>query len=326
MRALLCTEPGPLERLSVQSVPSPTAGPGQLLLRVKASALNFPDVLMAQGLYQKKPPLPFSPGTEVAGVVKEIGAGVQGFAIGDRVIAYPGLGGFAEECVAPAERTMALPEGMDFDVGAALILTYCTALHALGDCGRLQAGETLLVLGAAGGVGVAAIEVAKAMGAKVIAAASSDGKLALCTQAGTDATINYASEDVRRRALELTGGRGVDIVFDPVGGDYTEAALRSLRWRGRLLIIGFAAGTIPRIPLNLALFKERSLIGVYWGDAVKHDPQGHARNVRQLMDWFAAGRIRPRISERVSLAEAPAAMARMAQRQVTGKVVVLPEE
>jgi len=326
MKALLCSEYGPLEKLAVQDVPSPRAGPGQAVIDVKAAALNFPDALMVQGLYQVKPPLPFSPGAEVAGLIKEVGAGVPGLKAGDRVIGFPGTGGFAEECVVAAEKIMPLPEHMDFASGAALVLTYGTSLHALRDCGRLQPGETLLVLGAAGGVGAAAVEIGKAMGARVIAAASSEDKLALCRRLGADETINYATEDLRKRTLALTAENGVDVVYDPVGGGYTESALRALAWRGRLLVVGFAAGEIPKIPLNLALLKERSLVGVYWGDSVRHDPRGHVRNMRQLMAWFSEGKIRPVVSERFPLARAQEAMRRLLDRQVMGKVVILPEE
>jgi len=325
MKALLCTEFGPLEKLTIREIPKPSPGPGQVLLDVKASSLNFPDVLMAQGLYQVKPPLPFSPGTEMAGVVVETGVDVQGVKTGDRVIAMPGWGGFAEECAVDAGRLIPLPEGMDFDTGAAFLYTYETSLHALRDRGRLQAGETLLVLGAAGGVGLAAVEIGKAMGARVIAAASSEDKLALCKERGADEAINYVSENLRGCINELTGQRGVDIVFDPVGGSYTETALRAMAWGGRLLVIGFAAGDIPKIPINLALLKERSIIGVYWGESIKHDPEGHARNVKQLVEWLAAGKVNPVISERVPLSEAADAMKRMFNRQVKGKVVVLPE-
>ena len=325
MKALLCTEFGPLEKLTIREIPKPSPGPGQVLLDVKASSLNFPDVLMAQGLYQVKPPLPFSPGTEMAGVVVETGVDVQGVKTGDRVIAMPGWGGFAEECAVDAGRLIPLPEGMDFDTGAAFLYTYETSLHALRDRGRLQAGETLLVLGAAGGVGLAAVEIGKAMGARVIAAASSEDKLALCKERGADEAINYVSENLRGRINELTGQRGVDIVFDPVGGSYTETALRAMAWGGRLLVIGFATGDIPKIPINLALLKERSIIGVYWGESIKHDPEGHARNVKQLVEWLAAGKVNPVISERVPLSKAADAMKRMFNRQVKGKVVVLPE-
>lgn len=325
MRALLCTHYGPLDQLRIEEIPSPVPGPRQVRIDIKAAALNFPDALMVQGLYQVKPPLPLSPGSEFAGLVSEVGSEVKNYKVGDRVIAF-GLGGFAEEAVAEAERIMPLPEGMDFDAGAALVLTYCTSLHGLKDCGHLKAGETLLVLGAAGGVGVAAIEIGRAMGARVIAAASNDDKLSLCKQVGADHLINYSTENLRERIKALTDGEGVDVVYDPVGGPFTEPAMRSLAWHGRLLVIGFAAGEIPKIPINLALLKERSIVGVYWGDSVKHDPQGHMRNVGQLLEWFAAGKVKPFISERVPLAGAPAAMARLAQRLVKGKVVILPEE
>lgn len=325
MKALLCSEYGPPQNLVVQDVPAPHAGPGQVVIDVKASALNFPDALMVQGLYQVKPPLPFSPGAELAGLIKEIGDGVRGLKAGDRVIAFPGFGGFAEECVVAAERIMPLPDNMDFASGAALVLTYGTSLHALQDCGRLQQGETLLVLGAAGGVGAAAIEIGKAMGAHVIAAASSADKLDLCRQLGADETINYATEDLRKRTLDLTDGKGVDVVYDPVGGDFTESALRATAWHGRLLIVGFAAGAIPKIPLNLALLKERSLVGVYWGDSVRHNPGGHVSNMKQLMAWFAQGQIKPVVSEQLPLAKAPDAIARLMERKVKGKVVILPE-
>lgn len=324
MRALLCREYGPIDRLKVEEVPSPRPGANEVLVEVKASALNFPDALLVQGLYQVKPPLPFSPGMELAGVVKESGAGVRGISPGDRVIASPGRGGFAEECVVSADRVSPLPSGMDFETGSAFVLTYCTTLHALQDCGGLQPGESLVVLGAAGGVGSSAIEIGKTMGAKVIAAASSEEKLAFCKELGADETIDYEKSDLRQRILDLTGGKGADVVYDPVGGPYTEAALRATAWKGRLLIIGFASGVIPAVKLNLALLKERSLIGVYWGDWTQHDPKGQRRNVEKLAGWFAEKKIRPAVSERVSLEEAPAAMTRLMQRKVKGKVVVVP--
>ncbi|MGZ6141724.1 MAG: NADPH:quinone oxidoreductase family protein [Myxococcales bacterium] len=324
MKALLCREYGPIERLTVEEVPSPRPGPKEVVVEVKASSLNFPDALLVQGLYQVKPPLPFSPGMELAGIVKEVGEGVRGLAPGDRVIASPGRGGFAQECLVAADRVSPLPPGMDFETGSAFVLTYCTSLHALKDCGHLQPGETLVVLGAAGGVGTSVIEIGKAMGAKVIAAASSEEKLAFCKKLGADDGIDYDKADLRQRILDLTGGKGADVVYDPVGGAYTEAAFRATAWRGRLLVIGFTAGVIPQIKLNLALLKERSLIGVYWGDWTQHDPQGQRRNVEQLAAWFAEGKIKPAVSERVSLAEAPAAMTRMLHRKVKGKVVVVP--
>ncbi|MCM2306790.1 MAG: NADPH:quinone oxidoreductase family protein [Sulfuritalea sp.] len=324
MKALICEAYGPIDTLVVKDIPSPLPGPKQLLIEVRAAAVNFPDALMVQGLYQVKPPLPFTPGAEIAGVVKAVGAEVKHFKAGDRVIALTSTGGFAEECLAEAHRVMPLPAGMDFEAGAALVLTYCTSLHALKDCGHLKPNETLVVLGAAGGVGISAIEIGKAMGARVIAAASSDDKLELCKKVGADETVNYSTENLKDRINELTGGKGADVVYDPVGGPYTEPAVRALAWRGRLLIIGFAAGEIPKIPLNLALLKERSLIGVYWGDSTKHDPAGHLANLQQLNDWFAAGVIRPVVSESFPLAAAKEAIAKIANRQVKGKIVVLP--
>jgi NADPH2:quinone reductase len=324
MKALLCRAFGPIEGLRVEDTDSPRSGPNEVVVEVKASALNFPDALMVQGLYQVKPPLPFSPGMELAGVVKEVGEGVRGVARGDRVVAFPGRGGFAQECVVAADRVSPLPPGMDFETASAFGLTYCTTLHALKDCGQLQPGETLVVLGAAGGVGTSAIEVGKAMGAKVIAAASSEEKLVLCRQLGADETIDYEKSDLRQRILDLTGGKGTDVVYDPVGGAHTEAALRATAWRGRLLVIGFASGVIPAIKLNLALLKERSIVGVYWGEWTQRDPQGQRRHVEQLVRWFAEKKIKPVVSERVPLEEAPAAMQRLLQRKVKGKVVVVP--
>ncbi|WP_119157159.1 NADPH:quinone oxidoreductase family protein [Caldimonas tepidiphila] len=325
MQALMCHAFGPIDTLRVEDVPEPQPGPGQVLVDVQAASLNFPDALIVQGLYQVKPALPFSPGAELAGVVRAVGEGVAGVQPGDRVIASSGHGAFAQCCVVDAARLMPLPEGMDFELGASFVLTYGTSLHALKTVARLQPGETLLVLGAAGGVGLAAIEIAKAMGARVIAAASNEDKLALCRQVGADETIDYSREDLRKRVDALTDGRGADVVYDPVGGPYTEPALRATGWRGRFLVVGFAAGEIPKIPLNLALLKERAILGVYWGDSVRRDPAGHRANMRQLAEWFAAGKVRPVISERVTLAQAADAIARLANRQVKGKVVVLPQ-
>jgi NADPH:quinone reductase len=291
---------------------------------VRAAALNYPDALMVQGRYQVKPPLPFVPGSEYAGVISEIGSEVRQYRVGDRVVAL-GLGGFAEEALADEARLMPLPPGMDFETAAAFFLTYCTSLRGLEDCAKLQPGETLLVLGAAGGVGVAAIEIGKAMGARVIAAASTDEKLALCRRLGADEGINYAKQSLREGINALTGGRGVDVVYDPVGGTYSEEALRGTAWRGRFVVVGFASGTIPTIALNLALLKERTIIGVYWGESVARDLRAHLRNVKRLIEWHAAGTIKPAISERIALTEVVGAMERMMRRQTTGKVVVLIE-
>jgi len=325
VRALLCTQLGSIDALAVHDLPSPRAGAGQVVVDVKASALNYPDALMVKGLYQVKPPLPFAPGAELAGVVKEVGEGVTALRAGDRVVGFPGYGGFAEEVVMPADRLTRLPDALAFDLGAAFGLAYCTSLHALQECARLAAGESLLVLGAAGGVGLAAVEIAKVMGARVIAAASTDEKLAACRRAGADDLINYATQDLRARLKEIAGERGVDVVYDPVGGPYSEPALRATAWGGRFLVVGFAAGEIPKIPLNLALLRERRIVGVYWGDWTRHDPAGQARNFEQLVQWVAGGRIHPLISDRVDLADAVGALQRMTRREVVGKIVVLPE-
>jgi NADPH:quinone reductase len=324
MKALLCRAYGPIENLKLEDIPQLVPAAGEVVVEVKASSLNFPDALLVQGLYQVKPPLPFSPGMEIAGIIKGIGSGVSGLKVGDRVIGSPGRGGFAQECLVAADRITPLPAGMDFDTGSAILLTYCTTLHALADVGGLKAGETLVVLGAAGGVGTSAIEIRKAMGARVIAAASSAEKLEFCRKLGADETIDYQATDLRQRINELTSGNGADVVYDPVGGSYTESALRATAWRGRFLVIGFASGTIPQIKLNLALLKERQILGVYWGDWTTRDPAGQRRNVEQLGRWFSEGKIKPAISERVPLEEAPAAMQRIVQRKVMGKVVVVP--
>lgn len=325
MKALMCHAFGPIDTLRVEEVAAPVPGPGQVLIDVKAAAINFPDALIVQGLYQAKPPLPFAPGAELAGVVAALGEGVQRLKVGDRVIAAVGHGAFAEDCVADAAQVMPLLPGMDFELGAAFVLTYGTSLHALRKIGALQAGETLLVLGAAGGVGLAAIEIAKALGARVIAAASSAEKLALCRKLGADETIDYSNEDLRKRVDALTGGKGADVVYDPVGGALAEAALRATAWRGRYLVIGFASGEIPKLPLNLALLMERAILGVFWGAAVRRDPASHLANMQQLAQWFAEGKVRPVVSERVPLAGAAAAIERLARRQAMGKIVVLPE-
>lgn len=322
MKAVLCRQFGPPETLVYEDLPSPTAGPGEVVISVKAASLNFPDVLIIQNKYQFKPPLPFSPGSEMAGVVKEVGEGVKGFKAGDRVIAFTTYGAFAEEVKVEAGRLVPIPEGMDFNSAAAFLLTYGTSDHALRDRGALMAGETLLVLGAAGGVGLAAIEIGKAMGAKVIACASSADKLEVCAQHGADAGINYATEDMRERIKELTGGRGVDVVYDAVGGPYTEPALRSTAWRGRLLVVGFAAGDIPKIALNLTLLKGCSIVGVFWGDFARREPKAFAASIAQLGAWFREGKLKPHVSQTFPLAQAVDALKLMAARKVKGKVVL----
>jgi NADPH:quinone reductase len=322
MKAVVCKQFGPPDSLRVEDLPSPRAGPGEVVLTVKAASVNFPDVLIIQNKYQFKPPLPFSPGSELAGTVKEVGAGVAGFEPGDKVIAFTTYGAFAEEVKTEAARLVPLPQGMDFVTGAAFLLTYGTSDHALRDRGALRAGETLLVLGAAGGVGLAAIDIGKAMGARVIACASSEEKLAVCREHGADATINYATEDLRERIQAITGKSGVDVVYDPVGGPYSEPAFRSLAWRGRLLVVGFAAGDIPKLPLNLALLKGASLVGVFWGDFARREPKQFADSVRQLGEWYQQGKLRPHVSQTFPLEKAADALKLMAGRQVKGKIVV----
>ncbi len=322
MKAVLCKQFGPPDSLVIEEIPSPRPGPGEAVVSVKAASVNFPDVLIIQNKYQFKPPLPFSPGSELAGVVKEVGEGVSAFRPGDKVIAFTTYGAFAEEVKTEAGRLLPLPEGMDFASGAAFLLTYGTSDHALRDRAALKAGETLLVLGAAGGVGLAAVEIGKALGARVIACASTDEKLAVCRDHGADATINYASEDLRERIKALTDGKGVDVVYDAVGGAYTEPAFRSIAWRGRLLVVGFAAGDIPKLPLNLALLKGASVVGVFWGDFARREPRQFAESVRQLGAWYREGKLRPHVSQTLPLAKAAEALKLMAARQVKGKLVL----
>jgi NADPH2:quinone reductase len=325
MKAIVCRQWGGPETLAVEDIASPRPGAGDIVVDVKAAAVNFPDVLIIQGKYQIRPALPFTPGAELAGIVKETGAAVAHVAAGDRVIAYVTTGAFAEECVVPATHAMKLPEGIDFAAGAAFTLTYGTSWHALKDRGALQAGETLLVLGAGGGVGLSAVELGKAMGARVIAAASSDDKLAVCRARGADETINYAREDLRERLRQLAGEKGVDVVYDPVGGPYSEPALRSTGWRGRFLVIGFASGEIPRLPLNLPLLKGSSIVGVYWGDWLRREPERARGEMGELAGWLRDGRVKPHVSGRYPLARTADALIAMTRRSVTGKIVIEPE-
>jgi NADPH2:quinone reductase len=322
MKAILCRQFGPPESLVLEELPSPAPGPGQVLVSVKAASVNYPDVLIIQNKYQFKPPLPFSPGSEMAGTVRALGAGVTAAKAGDRVIAFSTYGAFAEEAVVDAARLVPIPDGMDFVTAAAFLLTYGTAHHALRNRADVKPGETLLVLGAAGGVGIAAIEIGKVLGLRVIACASSDEKLAVCREHGADATINYASEDLRERIKALSGGAGVDLIFDPVGGAYAEAALRSSNWRARFLVIGFAGGEIPKIALNLPLLMERSIVGVYWGEWTRRTPVEFAGAVRELSGWFREGRLRPHVSATYPLERAGEAIRLLADRKVKGKVVV----
>ena len=323
MKALLCKQFGPPESLVLEDVPSPQPGAGEVVVSIKAASVNFPDVLIIQNKYQFKPPLPFSPGSELAGVVKEVGPDVKNVKPGDKVIAFTTFGAFAEEVKTEAARLLPMPEGMGFDAAASFILTYGTTDHALRDRAQLKAGETLLVLGAAGGVGVAALEIGKALGARVIACASSDEKLAVCREHGADETINYAGEDLRERIKALTGGKGADVIYDAVGGPYTEPAFRSIAWRGRHLVIGFAAGEIPKLPLNLALLKGAAVVGVFWGDFTRREPQAFAKSARQLARWYQEGRLKPHVSATFPLAKAADAMNLLASRKAKGKVVVI---
>jgi NADPH2:quinone reductase len=323
MKAVLCKELGMPEKLVVEEVPSPKAEPGQVVVSVKACGVNFPDTLIIQGKYQFKPELPFSPGGEVAGVVKEVGDGVTRVKRGDRVIAFNTWGGFAEEIAVDAERTIPMPLAMDFVPASAFVLTYGTSYHALKDRADLKAGETLLVLGAAGGVGLAAIQLGKAMGAKVIAAASNDAKLQICRQNGADEVINYSTEDLRTRIKAITAGKGVDVVYDPVGGPYSEPALRDMAWNGRFLVVGFAAGDIPKVPLNLTLLKGCSIVGVFWGAFTRNEPERNRENNYDLMAMYAAAKVRPHIHATYPLERAADALNEVLSKRVTGKVVLV---
>jgi NADPH:quinone reductase len=322
MKALLCRGYGPPESLVVEDVDAPQPGPGEAVVDVRAAGVNFPDVLIIENKYQIKPPLPFSPGSEMAGTVRAVGEGVASVKPGDAVMAFTTYGAFAEQVKIDAARLLPLPDGMDYETAAACGLVYATADHALRDRADLRAGETLLVLGAAGGVGLAAVEIGKLLGARVIACASSEEKLEICRTHGADEAINYAVEDLRQRAGELTHGQGADVIYDPVGGPYTEPALRAIAWRGRFLVVGFAAGDIPKIPLNLPLLKGCSIVGVYWGQFVRREPARFAAQMQQLAAWHAGGRIRPHVSARFPLARAAEALRLMADRKVVGKVIV----
>ncbi len=324
MKAVLCKEYGLPGSLVLEEVASLKPSAGQVVVSVKACGVNFPDTLIIQGKYQFKPEMPFSPGGEVAGVVKEIGEGVTRVKPGDRVIAFNTWGGFAEEMVVDADRTIPMPAGMEFIPASAFVLTYGTSYHALKDRADIKAGETLLVLGAAGGVGLAAIQLGKAMGARVIAAASSDAKLKVCRDNGADELINYGSEDLRVRVKAITAGKGVDVVYDPVGGPYSELALRDMAWKGRFLVVGFAAGDIPKVPLNLTLLKGCSIVGVFWGSFTKNEPEHNRENNWELMAMYAAGKIKPHIHAVYPLEKAAEALNEVLNKRVTGKVVLTP--
>ncbi len=325
MKAVLCKAYGLPEDLVIEEVESPRAGRGQVVIKVKACGVSFPDTLIIQGKYQFKPPMPFSPGGELAGVVQEVGPGVEGIKAGDRVIAFTGWGGYAQEVVTEASRIIPMPDNMDFATAAIFIMTYGTSHYALKDRAHLKAGETLLVLGAAGGVGLAAVELGKVMGARVIAAASSDEKLAICQRYGADEVINYTTEDLKDRIKELTGGNGVDVIYDPVGGKYAEPALRGMAWEGRYLVVGFADGEIPRIPLNLTLLKGCAIVGVFWGSFTARDPQRNQQHLQELLSWYSSGKIKPFISATYTLEQASQALRDMMERKVKGKVALLIE-
>ena len=322
MHAWLCENPTGVDAVAWKELPTPQPAAGEVLIAIKAASLNFPDLLVVQGKYQVKPTPPFVPGSEFAGVVEAVGDGVRHVKAGDPVAAFAGTGGFATHACVKAEVVMPLPRGFAFDDAAAFVLTYGTSHHALRNRVATTPGETLLVLGAAGGVGVSAIEIGKALGLRVIACASTDDKLAVCREHGADEGINYATEDLRARIKAITGGKGVDVIYDAVGGPYTEPAFRSTAWRGRLLVIGFAAGDIPKIPLNLPLLMERSIIGVYWGEWTRRTPQEFAVSLQELGEWFAQGKLKPHVSAKFPLERAAEALRLMADRKVKGKVVV----
>ncbi len=323
MKAILCKQYGPPDSLMLEEVPPPKAGKGQVVVSIKAAGVNFPDTLIIQNKYQFKPDLPFSPGCECAGIVKETGEGVTRIKPGDSVVALTTYGSFAEELVAKETECLPLPDGVDYKLAAGFTLTYGTSYYALKDRAQLKSGETLLILGAAGGVGSSAIELGKLLGARVIACASSDEKLAACKQLGADDLINYETEDLRERIKQLTGDKGVDVVYDAVGGKHSEPAVRSMGWNGRYLVVGFAAGEIPKIPLNLTLLKGCSIVGVFWGAFMRREPGIALKNQAQLMTWLIAGKLKPLISATYSLAQAPRALQDLMARKTKGKVVLL---
>jgi len=322
MKALICEEWGLPSTLKIGDLPTPSPGPKEVLIKVKSCGVNFPDVLIVQGLYQFKPDFPFSPGGEISGIVESVGSEVKGIEVDQEVVTMIGWGGMAEYVAANKNVVFPKPLGMPHDIASAFLMVYGTSLHALKDRAKLKEGETLLVLGASGGVGLAAVELGKLMGAKVIAAASTDEKLALCKEYGADEVINYTTENLKDRIKEITEGKGADVVYDPVGGNYSEAALRATAWKGRFLVVGFAAGEIPKIPLNLALLKGCDIVGVFWGSFAQRNPGGNMKNTMQLLEWYQSGKINPHIHGRYSLQEAPKAINALMNREVRGKVVI----
>jgi NADPH2:quinone reductase len=323
MKAILCKTLGPPSGLVLEDIPSKTPGKKEVLIEVKACSVNFPDTLIIQGLYQFKPALPFSPGSDIAGIVKAVGEGVKHVKPGDEVFGLVPHGGFAEEVIAPANSVFPKPPVMDYKIAASFMMAYGTSYHALKDRAKLKEGETLLVLGASGGVGIAAVELGKLMGARVIAAASTDEKLALCKEKGADELINYSSENLKDRVKELTNGQRADVVYDPVGGDYSEAALRATAWEGRFLVVGFPAG-IPKIPLNLPLLKGCQIVGVFWGRFAMTTPEKNTQNTMELIQMYAKGQLVPHIDKVYSLENAPQALEDMMNRKVKGKIIIEP--
>ena len=323
MHAWLCSNPVGVEALTWSELPTPTPKEGEVLIEIKAASLNFPDLLIVQNKYQMKPPLPFIPGSEFSGVVQALGPGVTQLQVGQRVVCMPGVGGFATHAVVPAAQCLPLPAGFSHVDAAAFVMIYATSHHALVDRAQLKAGETVLVLGAAGGVGTAAIQIAKNLGARVIAAASSDSKCALCRSIGADETINYSQQNLREALKALTGGKGPEVIYDPVGGDLAEPAFRSIAWRGRYLVVGFASGTIPSLPLNLVLLRGASVVGVSLGECAKREPQVYAKMMAELVDWYLQGKIKPVIDRTLPMTELPAAYAHMGARSVRGKLVLV---
>ncbi len=322
MRALVCNSYGSTDELRIEDREDPVAGDGQVVIDIKAAGINFPDILVVAGEYQDKTPPPFIPGNEAAGVISAVGENVTGHAVGDKVIAAVRGNAFAEKCVAHTQVVMPLPAELDFEQGAGYAVTYGTSYHALKQSAAIQAGETLLVLGAAGGVGSAAVEIGKAMGARVIAAASSDEKLAFAKESGADELINYSDQALKETVKALTDGAGVDVVYDPVGGDLAQQALRSLAWHGRYLVVGFAAGDIPKFPANIALLKEASIIGVWWGTWLAKDPQGQSQNMRELAALLVSGKMRPRVTESYAFDDFKQAFRAISERRAVGKVVL----
>ena len=323
MHAWLCENPIGVDALTWTELPTPEPKAGEVLIEIKAASLNFPDLLIVQNKYQMKPALPFVPGSEYAGIVQAVGPDVKHLRVGQHVACLSGTGGFGTHTLAPAALCLPLPDDFGFVDAAAFIMIYATSYHALVDRAQLKAGETVLVLGAAGGVGTSAIQIAKACGAKVIAAASSDEKCALCIAIGADASINYSKENLRDAIKRLTDDKGPDVIYDPVGGDFAEPALRSIAWRGRYLVIGFASGNIPALPLNLPLLKGASVVGVFWGSFAKHEPKANAAMMQTLAQWYGQGKIKPVIDRSMPMAELKAAFAHMGSRGVMGKLVLV---